>query len=152
MPVVWMAEGGQARVKIVDNQGIARTQSPTNKNYALELPTFGAIVGVSHTEVQWNGLILEEPPSWSRFTSEVSMLSEDVRLIYVCRILKVYFGQYGNPVQIMFKEKGWISKSYESGYFRRAADRQSLTGAIPLLTHTETLGCWVSPLAHSAPP
>ena len=44
-------------------QGIARTQSPTNKNYALELPTFGAIVGVSQTEVQWNGLTLEEPPS-----------------------------------------------------------------------------------------
>ena len=64
-----MAEGGQARVKIIDNQGIARTQSPTNKNYALELPTFGAIVGVSQTEVQWNGLILEEPPSWSWLTS-----------------------------------------------------------------------------------
>ena len=63
MLVVLMAERGQARVKIIDNQGIARTQSPTNKNYALELPTFGAIVGVSQTEVQWNGLILEEPPS-----------------------------------------------------------------------------------------
>ena len=47
----------------LDYEGIARTQSPTNKNYALELPTFGAIVGVSQTEVQWNGLILEEPPS-----------------------------------------------------------------------------------------
>ena len=44
-------------------QRIARTQSPTNKNYALELPTFGAIVGVSLTEVQWKGLALEEPPS-----------------------------------------------------------------------------------------
>ena len=64
-----MAEGGQARVKIIDNQGIARTQSPTNKNYALELPTFGVIVGVSPTEVQWKGLTLEEPPSWSWLTS-----------------------------------------------------------------------------------
>ena len=44
-------------------QGIARTQSPTNKNDALELPTFGVIVGVSPTEVQWKGLTLEEPPS-----------------------------------------------------------------------------------------
>ena len=44
-------------------QGIARTQSPTNKNYAFELPTFGVIVGVSRTEVQWSGLALEEPPS-----------------------------------------------------------------------------------------
>ena len=48
---------------------IARTQSPTNKNYALELPTFGVIVGVSPTGVQWKGLTLEEPPSWSWFTS-----------------------------------------------------------------------------------
>ena len=58
-----MAEGGQARVKIIDNQGIARTQSTTNKNYAFELPTFGVIVGVSLTGVQWRGLTLEEPPS-----------------------------------------------------------------------------------------
>ena len=41
MSVVSMTEGGQATVEIIDNQEIARTQSPTNKNYALELPTFG---------------------------------------------------------------------------------------------------------------
>ena len=59
-----MVEGGQDKVEIIDNnQGLARTQSPTNKNYALELPTFGAIVGVSKTEVQWDGLILEKRPS-----------------------------------------------------------------------------------------
>ena len=45
------------------SKGIARTQSPTNKNYALELPAFGVIVGVSPTVVQWRGLTLEEPPS-----------------------------------------------------------------------------------------
>ena len=45
------------------DKGIARTQSPTIKNYALELPTFGVIVGVSLTGVQWKGLTLEEPPS-----------------------------------------------------------------------------------------
>ena len=44
-------------------QGIARTQSPTNKNYALELNTFGPIVRVSSPEVQWESLTLEEPPS-----------------------------------------------------------------------------------------
>jgi len=44
-------------------QGIARTQSPTNKNYALELPTFGVIVGVSQSDVQWKGLTLRELPS-----------------------------------------------------------------------------------------
>ena len=48
---------------IIVYQGIARSQSPTNKNFALELPTFGAIVGVSQTEVQWKGLTLGEPPS-----------------------------------------------------------------------------------------
>ena len=59
-----MVDGGQVKVEIIDNnQGIARTQSPTNKYYALELPTFGAIVGVSQAEVLWNGLILEEPHS-----------------------------------------------------------------------------------------
>ena len=45
------------------HQGIARTQSPTNRNYAFELPTFGVIVGVNPTVVQWPGLTLEEPPS-----------------------------------------------------------------------------------------
>ena len=45
------------------HQGIARTQSPTNKNYALELNTFGPIVRVSSPEVQWESLTLEEPPS-----------------------------------------------------------------------------------------
>ena len=64
MSVARVVEGGQDKVEIIDkNQWLARTQSPTNKNYALKLPTFGAIVGVSLTEVQWKGLTLEEPPS-----------------------------------------------------------------------------------------
>ena len=53
----------------VYHKGKARTQSPTIKNYAFELPTFGVIVGVNQTEVQWKGLTLEEPPSWSWLTS-----------------------------------------------------------------------------------
>ena len=44
-------------------QGLARTQIPTNINYAVEFPTFGEIAGVNPTEVQWKGLALEEPPS-----------------------------------------------------------------------------------------
>ena len=56
-------------------QGIARTQSPTNKNYAPELPTFGAIDGVSPTGVQWKGLVHGEPPYGSRYPlCQVSML------------------------------------------------------------------------------
>jgi len=43
-------------------QGIARTQSPTNRNYALDLPTFGVIAGVNPTEVQWKGLALGDRP------------------------------------------------------------------------------------------
>ena len=59
----------------VHDQGIARTQSPTNKNYAPELPTFGAIDGVSPTEVQWKGLVHGEPPYGSRYPlCQVSML------------------------------------------------------------------------------
>ena len=46
-------------------QGIARTQSPTIKNNAPEFPTFGGIAGVNQAEVQWQGLILENRPSWS---------------------------------------------------------------------------------------
>ena len=57
------------------DKGIARTQSPTNKNCAPESPTFGVIAAVSPTEVQWKGLTLEEPPHGSRYPlCQVSML------------------------------------------------------------------------------
>ena len=39
-------------------QGIARTQSPLRKNYALESPAFGVIADVSPSEVQWKSLNL----------------------------------------------------------------------------------------------
>ena len=62
------------------DQGIARTQSPTNKNYAPELPTFGAIDGVSPTGVQWKGLVHGEPPYGSRYPlCQVSMLCQRSR-------------------------------------------------------------------------
>ena len=43
-------------------------------------------------------------------------------------------------------------KSSVSDYVGEAGDHRPLTGAVPLLTHTGTFGCWVSPLARSAPP
>ena len=43
-------------------QGIARTQSPLRKNYALESPTFVVIAEVNLTEVQWKGLTLDRLP------------------------------------------------------------------------------------------
>ena len=56
-------------------RGIARTQSPTNKNYAPESYTFGMIASVNPTEVQWRGLSLGEPPCRSRSPlCQVSML------------------------------------------------------------------------------
>ena len=59
----------------VEYKGIARTQSPTNKNCAPESPTFGVIAAVSPTEVQWKGLTLGEPPQGSRYPlCQVSML------------------------------------------------------------------------------
>ena len=50
-------------------QGIARTQTPTNKNYALELFTFETIVGVNLSVVQWTGLTQGEPPASVILTS-----------------------------------------------------------------------------------
>ena len=58
-------------------RGWARTQTPTNRNYTPELPTFGVIARVSRTEVQWFSLALGVPPSWSWFPlCQVSMLSQ----------------------------------------------------------------------------
>ena len=51
--------------KIVSFQGIARTQSPTNKNYVVDLPAFGVIAGVSLAQVQWPSLALEDRRSGS---------------------------------------------------------------------------------------
>ena len=56
-------------------QGRARTQSPTNINYASESPTFGAIAQVNPPGVQWTGLAVGEPPTGSRYPlCQVSML------------------------------------------------------------------------------
>ena len=55
-------------------KGRARTQSPTNTNYAPEFPSLGGIAGVNPFEVQWRGLNLEELPCWSQYPlSQVSM-------------------------------------------------------------------------------
>jgi len=56
-------------------QGIARTQSPTTRNYALDLPTFGVIAGVNPTEVQLKGLALGDRPRRSPIPPcQVSMI------------------------------------------------------------------------------
>ena len=65
-------------------QGIARTQSPLRKNYALESPAFGVIAAVNPTSVQWKGLGLNRLPSWSQFSScQVSMLKLLDHLVYI---------------------------------------------------------------------
>ena len=73
------AEGSrekEERFVIVFYQGRARTQSPTNINYASESPTFGVIAEVNPPGVQWTGLALGEPPSGSRYPlHQVSMLA-----------------------------------------------------------------------------
>lgn len=56
------------------HQGRARTQSPTTRNYAVEIPTFGEFAEVSSIGVQWQSLALGEPPSWSWYLPcQVSM-------------------------------------------------------------------------------
>ena len=57
-------------LSFVSNKGTARTLVPTNKNCALEPPLFGVVVRVSPLGVQWMGLAVETPPSWSRSVSE----------------------------------------------------------------------------------
>lgn len=52
----------QALLLTRENQGKARTQSPTTTNYAVEFPAFGEIAGVSTPGVQWMSLTLGEPP------------------------------------------------------------------------------------------
>ncbi len=49
--------------------GSARTLDPTSKNYAPELSTFGTIIEVNRSEVQWKSLSLEKLPSWSQLIS-----------------------------------------------------------------------------------
>ena len=74
-----MAEGRQDKVKIINsNKEITRTQSNTNKYYALKLLTFGAILGVR----QWVGLILKRNHlcDYGVPLSQVSMLPKGVRL------------------------------------------------------------------------
>ena len=54
---------------------IARTQSSTTINFTPEFSTFGRIAGVNPSvKVQWTGLTLGAPPSWSRIPlRQVSM-------------------------------------------------------------------------------
>ena len=59
---------------IFSPQGRVWTQSPTTTNYAVQFPTFGEIVGVSTSGMQWISLVLGKPPSWSWYLPcQVSM-------------------------------------------------------------------------------
>ena len=54
---------------------VSANADPTPTNYVPEIPTFGVFAGVNPTEVQWKGLILGKPPSWSRYSLyQVSMI------------------------------------------------------------------------------
>ena len=68
--------------------GSARTLDPTNKNYAPELSTFGIIIEVNCSEVQWNSLSLEKLPSWSQLISapgKYKVTCRKCRLSTLCR-------------------------------------------------------------------
>ena len=63
-------------------KGRARTQSPTNTNYAPEFPTLGGIAGFNSTEVQWKSLDLGELPCWSQCPlCQVSMTEQKLALL-----------------------------------------------------------------------
>ena len=69
---------------LIEYQGSARTQSPTNRNCTPESPAFGVIAKVNLSVVQWKGLTLGEPPRGSRFPlCQVSMLDQPVNLPFL---------------------------------------------------------------------
>ena len=64
---------------------------------------------------------------------------------------QIWYNFYYKTAFLCFLFTIKVRKSSESSRIVRAVNHQTLTGAIPLLTHTGTLGCWVFPLAQSAP-
>ena len=64
-------------------------RSPTNRNYAVELPTFGAIARVNTTGVQWQRLALGEPPWWSRLTPPPGKYELKMRFPYNRQIMRI---------------------------------------------------------------
>ena len=114
LPVQLHLPADNMRLVLANNQGIARTQSPTNKNYAFELPTFGVIVGVSQAEVQWKGLTLEEPPSWSRLTSTPGKY--EVTLSLLGTVLELNNFSFENFKTILLCQSTYLSKSIQYQY------------------------------------
>ena len=87
---VCISRNASAQVRIstflylIEYQGSARTQSPTNRNCTPESPAFGVIAKVNLSVVQWKGLTLGEPPRGSRFPlCQVSMLDQPVNLPFL---------------------------------------------------------------------
>ena len=62
-----MSKQSHDKMYSAEEEGHARTQNPQNRNYVVKLSTFGIIVGVNPTLVQWKGLTLGKPSSWSWF-------------------------------------------------------------------------------------
>ena len=90
------------------DQGIARTQSPTNKNYAAKLPTFVVIVGVSQFEVQWISLTLGEPPWWSWLTPQPGKYAELSNWHKVSTFWIDYFWRKSNE-DVQKRQRGFIN-------------------------------------------
>ena len=86
--------------------GLARTQISTNTNCADESPMFGKITGVNPTRFQWKGLALEEPPSWSRLTSQPGKYE-----LYWSSNQTHLFGW--NTVQLIFVSNFWDWSTWE---------------------------------------
>ena len=109
----------RAQPTACEEQGIARTQSPTNKNDALELPTFGVIVEVSSSSVQWKSLTLGESPSWSWLTPMPGKYEADTLFNRGCCPEKS-----GNP----WKKKWslWQAMSKVSDCLPQSVSRQAL--------------------------
>ncbi|CAK9304646.1 unnamed protein product [Gordionus sp. m RMFG-2023] len=58
----------------LSNKGLARTQIPTTRNYALELPTFGAIVAFNST----NSAMAKPPTKGTAFMITVALAPDEM--------------------------------------------------------------------------
>ena len=107
-------------------KGRARTQSPTNTNYAPEFPTLGGIAGFNSTEVQWKSLDLGELPCWSQCPlCQVSMMKakigparpnhSDSNSLSISTKEKLHFSSFSSPFRC-FSSILWV-KMNETIYY-----------------------------------
>ena len=131
---------GQTGIIMEVLSGSARTQDPTNKNYAPELSTFGIIIEVNRSEVQWNSLSLEKLPWWSRLISAPGKYEVPVRGFRLSTLCTNGGGSRSGGFRITLHVlPSWVSKNHcetKKVYYRQFVD--SLFQPVQTLFWSET--------------